>query len=254
MTKKEIYNDFIGLISLMASIMLMFQITIDLPYEVLISFYYIDSIVWIIFILDYVLGLILAKRKINYIKTHIIDIMVIITVKTYLRFFKALNITLILNNAIIIKFAEFIRLVILILKFKKSIKKSKKLNRFNYMLILTTIVIVLGAVIISLLEGMSFEDALWWSFVTFTTVGYGDVLLTTSMGRVVAVLLMIFGIGFIGITTSTIAAYIINGGRKKRNMDFKQQTIENIKYKLDNLDKLSDSELEDIYKTLKSLK
>ncbi|WP_322545968.1 potassium channel family protein, partial [Clostridium perfringens] len=76
------------------------------------------------------------------------------------------------------------------------------------MLILTTIIIVLGAVFIALLEDISFGDAIWWSFVTFTTVGYGDVLLTTNLGRIVAILLMIFGIGFIGVTTSTIAAYI----------------------------------------------
>jgi voltage-gated potassium channel len=113
----------------------------------------------------------------------------------------------------------------------------------------------LGAVFIALLENMSFGDAIWWSFVTFTTVGYGDVLLTTNLGRIVAILLMIFGIGFIGVTTSTIAAYIINNdGKKKRKKDFKDETIDFIKYKIDNLDSLSDSELDKIYETLKILK
>lgn len=46
------------------------------------------------------------------------------------------------------------------------------------------IIIVIGAVIISTIEGISLEDALWWSFVTFTTVGYGDVLLKTQLGRI----------------------------------------------------------------------
>lgn len=254
MNRKTVYDDFIGLIALMASIMLMLEITIDLPHEVLISFYYMDLVIWFIFIGDYIMGFIYARRKIEFIKENFLDLLVIITVKTYLRIFKYLEITLIFNNIVAIKIAQLLRLIILLMKFKKNIREKQKMNKFNYMLILTTIVIVLGAVMISLLEGMSFEDALWWSFVTFTTVGYGDVLLTTSMGRLVAVLLMIFGIGFIGITTSTIAAYIINGGKRRKNMDFKQQTIENIKYKLDNLDKLSDSELDDIYKTLKSLK
>ena len=102
---------------------------------------------------------------------------------------------------------------------------------------------------------MSFGDAIWWSFVTFTTVGYGDILLTTKLGRIVAILLMVFGIGFIGVTTSTIAAYIINNDiRKRKKRNFKDNTIEFIKYRIDDLDNVSDEELENIYNTLRVLK
>ena len=154
-----------------------------------------------------------------------------------------------------LKIAKVLVLFILILKFKDKIRESVKLNKFNYLLVITTIVVVLGAVVIALLEDMSFGDAIWWSIVTFTTVGYGDVLLTTNLGRIVAILLMIFGIGFIGITTSTLAAYIINKDiSKERKRNFKDETIEFIKYKIDNLDNVSDEELENIYNTLKVLK
>ena len=114
---------------------------------------------------------------------------------------------------------------------------------------------MLGAVVISLLEEMSFGDAIWWSFVTFTTVGYGDILLTTKVGRLVAIILMIFGIGFIGITTSTIAAYTVNKDiRKGVKRNFKDETIEFIKMKIDDLDNISDEELDNIYRTLRVLK
>jgi voltage-gated potassium channel len=39
-------------------------------------------------------------------------------------------------------------------------------------------------------ENKSFGDALWWSFVTAMTVGYGDHVPVTRVGRVVGVLLM----------------------------------------------------------------
>jgi len=44
---------------------------------------------------------------------------------------------------------------------------------------------------------MSFSDALWWSFVTTTTVGYGDLSPVSGTGRFIASLLMIVGIGLI---------------------------------------------------------
>ena len=49
------------------------------------------------------------------------------------------------------------------------------------------------------------EEALWWAFVTVTTVGYGDVYPVTSAGRVLAALLMAIGIGLFGTLTACLA-------------------------------------------------
>ncbi len=55
----------------------------------------------------------------------------------------------------------------------------------------------------------SFGDAVWWSFVTVTTVGYGDFAPVSITGRIVAVLLMLGGISLIGVITATIASWIV---------------------------------------------
>lgn len=52
-------------------------------------------------------------------------------------------------------------------------------------------------------------DAVWWAFTTMTTVGYGDTAPTTSMGRVLAVGLMLSGIALLGTVTANIAAWFI---------------------------------------------
>ena len=55
----------------------------------------------------------------------------------------------------------------------------------------------------------TFGDAIWWSFVTMTTVGYGDYYPVTPTGRIVAVGLMIGGITLIGVITATLASWIV---------------------------------------------
>jgi voltage-gated potassium channel len=55
----------------------------------------------------------------------------------------------------------------------------------------------------------SFGDAVWWAITTVTTVGYGDLSPVTTMGRVVAVALMVGGITLVGTVTATLASWIV---------------------------------------------
>lgn len=53
------------------------------------------------------------------------------------------------------------------------------------------------------------SDAIWWSFVTITTVGYGDFYPVTRLGRFVAAILMITGIGLFGTFTAYVASFFL---------------------------------------------
>ncbi len=54
------------------------------------------------------------------------------------------------------------------------------------------------------------EEAIWWSFVTVTTVGYGDYYPVTTWGRLVAGALSVCGIGMFGVFTGWIATFLLD--------------------------------------------
>jgi voltage-gated potassium channel len=56
----------------------------------------------------------------------------------------------------------------------------------------------------------SYGDAVWWAFVTVTTVGYGDFTPVTVGGRVIAVLIMFTGAASVGAVTAAVASRFIN--------------------------------------------
>jgi voltage-gated potassium channel Kch len=93
------------------------------------------------------------------------------------------------------------------------------MNKIFYLLVAAGIVIIAGTVIMYKLESgaensqmTTLLDALWWCVATVTTVGYGDVVPVTSLGRIVALVYMFFGISLV----ATLLAVISNTFYKKR--------------------------------------
>jgi voltage-gated potassium channel len=52
-------------------------------------------------------------------------------------------------------------------------------------------------------------DGVWWAVVTATTVGYGDLYPTDVEGRIIGIVVMLLGIGFIAVRTGTVASRFV---------------------------------------------
>jgi voltage-gated potassium channel Kch len=78
-------------------------------------------------------------------------------------------------------------------------------------------------------------SGLWWSVQTITTVGYGDKVPTNTPGRLVAVLVMVTGLGFMSVVTAAITAAFIEAARKRRRLP-EEITLEHIAERLDQIE------------------
>jgi voltage-gated potassium channel len=96
-------------------------------------------------------------------------------------------------------------------------------------LIAAVMTLILGAWLVLLFERNAkgsnihnYPDALWWAIVTVTTVGYGDRFPVTEGGRIVAVVLMLLGIGLIGVLTATVASVFVKEHTDANKEEFKK--------------------------------
>ena len=61
----------------------------------------------------------------------------------------------------------------------------------------------------------SFGDAVWWTCATLATVGYGDTVPVTPLGRLVAVGIMAVGLALLGAVTGTFASWLLQAFSRK---------------------------------------
>ncbi|MFM7664706.1 MAG: potassium channel family protein, partial [Bacteroidota bacterium] len=63
------------------------------------------------------------------------------------------------------------------------------------------------------------EDAIWWSYSTMATVGYGDKYPVTTEGRIIAAILMTAGVGLFGTFTAYIASWFVIDKNENKEKD-----------------------------------
>jgi voltage-gated potassium channel len=82
----------------------------------------------------------------------------------------------------------------------------------------TLTVTIIGGIVIRLVDHKDFSslgEGLWWAVQTVTTVGYGDLVPRSTVGRVIGTVVMLNGIAFISLITASVTALLVEQARQR---------------------------------------
>lgn len=122
-------------------------------------------------------------------------------------------------------------------KFSKTIHRFIYTTGFLNLFTVSMFILILSSLLYSIVEKISFPAALWWAITTATTVGYGDISPATNIGKFIAAFLMIGGVGFIGLLTSTITGFFTSESTDAQEDDMTRlfKKIDQLDHKIDHL-------------------
>jgi voltage-gated potassium channel len=156
----------------------------------------VEWTVWAAFAVDYAVRLSLARDRRRFVRTHWLDLLAVLLP--------------------LIQPLRLLRLVSTLLLVGRRARMASQVRLTTYVVGSVVGLLMFGSLAVLSVEReapggniKTLDDAVWWSFTTMTTVGYGDHAPTTGLGRVLAVGLMLSGIALLGVVTANIAAWFI---------------------------------------------
>jgi voltage-gated potassium channel len=168
-------------------------------------------LIWAIFVAELSFILAVAPRKAAALKAHWLDVtIIVVTAPLFGRFLASLR---------LVRLARLLRLLRLTAILTRAIQRERAVTSeatFRLVALLTLVIVVVSGAVEALVESHEFPstwDGIWWAVVTVTTVGYGDKTPKTVQGQTIAMVVMLFGIGFLSVLTATIASRFIKTDR-----------------------------------------
>ncbi len=177
-----------------------------LPAEISTLLNRIDNFVCLVFIGDFVFNVITAKSNLRYLKCGWIDLVSSIPNIQILRWGRFARVVRILR---ILRGIRSTKLILKVLFANRAKGTFASVAKISFVLVVFSSIAILNCETSPDSNIQSASDALWWSFVTITTVGYGDFYPTTLLGRIIAAVLMTAGVGLFGTFTAYIASFFL---------------------------------------------
>ena len=206
--KKEIklFNILILILSVYVLISLLVSVIFELSEELNILLGYIDNFICIVFLVDFWIRFKKADNKLEFMKWGWIDLIASIP---FLDFARAGRVIRLIRLVRVFRALKSTKLIY------EHITQNKKQSVLTSVALISIMMIIFSSIAILQFEKdinsniKTAEDAIWWSYVTITTVGYGDKYPITTEGRIIGAILMTTGVGIFGTFTALVSSWFI---------------------------------------------
>ena len=178
----------------------------DLPDEISELINHFDTLVCLIFLGDFTYKFFTAKSKLGYLKWGWIDLLSSIPYLPWLRWGRSVSLIRILR---ILRAARSVRVILQVLFVNPAKGTLASVGIISFVLVIFSSIAILNCETEPHSNIRTASDALWWSFVTISTVGYGDLYPVTFPGRILAAIMMMAGVGLFGTFTAYVASFFL---------------------------------------------
>ena len=166
----------------------------------------IDNFICIIFLVEFFYRFYKAPSKLQFLKWGWIDFISSIPFIDFLRVGRVLR---------LLRLLRILRAFKSIKHIAEHVYKDKSKGLLSTVGLIAFLMVLFSSISILQVETAptsnikTAEDALWWSYSTLTTVGYGDKYPVTTEGRIIAAILMTTGVGLCGTFAGYIASILL---------------------------------------------
>ncbi len=202
--------NYLNVLVIVLSIYVLLALLVDtffqLPQQVSRLLLLLDNSICVFFLFEFCIRYYHADNKWRFMRWGWIDLVSSIPVLSFLRFGRVLRLVRLFR---VLRAFRSVRHII------NHVFINKAQGAFTTVSAIAVIMVIFSSVAILQVEHdpnsniKTAEDAIWWAWVTITTVGYGDKYPVTTEGRIIASFLMTAGVGLFGTFTGFIASWFL---------------------------------------------
>lgn len=180
-------------------------------------------IIWIVLIIEMTIMLVMVRDRWHYLKTNWLNIPIVI-----------LTFPLILSSipyAVILRVVQFMVFARYLTEMHRGLQRLFQVSQLGAIVLAFVVIVILSGIVIHSIDPSvkTVEEGLWWSLATMATVGYGDVVPSSTEGRIFGALIIVMGTVFFSLLTAQLAAYMVGEDEIERDRELLHTLKENQK-------------------------